>query len=453
MDDISLFFWLTEFICLVTLYYFNRRLLSLLSVSLMTAPYLFFSYAYFVVAPAFNVAFDTYIDRSLFHGDPVWALALLNIVNSIGLLCAYFGVAFADQGPSGGSSAAVNGRMLIAINLILLPVSIFYGIYFLYLSGGLYQDASGKLVVEGSIFNFILIGTAPILFCWTTATYFVLSRKRPPHLLALLIILVHLILVLSMNSARGSRVSMLIQLILAAQIYGLSILRFRFLHYAAAAIFLALFLPTYAYYKYAGFDAFYDYVTGRGPSEVAAHYNDPVTFVVGDIGRADIQAPILMGVLDGIVTPNYFGESYVAGALLILPTSLRPNWAKQKISLGEEAQFKLSGRYNASSQVNNGQFASSRIYGLLGEALLNFGIFAVPAAFFLFGFLSRRCFLRVSPPNSWGRVLTAPFFALFPVYMLFYDFDNIVFQTIVVWSLPALLLLLCMISAKKAGHI
>jgi hypothetical protein len=185
--------------------------------------------------------------------------------------------------------------------------------------------------------------------------------------------------------------------------------------------------------------------------EVVERYNDPVTFIVGDLGRADIQAPILMGVLDGTVVPNYLGETYLAGAFTILPSSVRPTWAQQKISLGEQAQYKLSGRYNATYQLANGQFASSRIYGLLGEALLNFGIYAVPAVFFLFGFLSRRCFLRVSPPSNWGNVLTAPFFALLPVYMLFYDFDNIVFQTVVVWCLPALLLLFCVKSAKIAG--
>jgi hypothetical protein len=42
--------------------------------------------------------------------------------------------------------------------------------------------------------------------------------------------------------------------------------------------------------------------------------------------------------------------------------------------------------------------------------------------------------------KNWPANLTNPYFSLLPIFILFYDFDNIIFQSIVVWGFPLVVL-------------
>jgi hypothetical protein len=119
------------------------------------------------------------------------------------------------------------------------------------------------------------------------------------------------------------------------------------------------------------------------------------------------------------------------GLSIFLPKSLRSEQIYSKRDLGTKAQY---------GNTRGEDFSSSRIYGLTAESILNFGFLGVPISFFIFGFVHRKALDFAKDLKSKGLMLTYPFFFFFPVYMLFYDFDNLVFQSFKVWIVPIIIL-------------
>jgi hypothetical protein len=70
---------------------------------------------------------------------------------------------------------------------------------------------------------------------------------------------------------------------------------------------------------------------------------------------------------------------------------------------------------------------SLRVYGLLGEALLNFGVLLAPLPFAIWGFLMgiyRRSLLTWSPTDA--RLFLAPYLTLAFIFCVFFDLDDFV---------------------------
>ena len=432
------------FACAVAVAIFLRALLHGLPGNILTVPTMVFVWVYFVVVPAANVAFDTYVDERVFITEPVGALTLLNLVNAVLLAVATLGVriARARRARPASDQAGPPPIGLMAALGALVVVSVLYGFYTIYLSAAVLSTASGQLQFSGSLYQYVVIESGPLAFCWLATLYFVRQGRRPATFEAVLVGLVQLLLIMLLSSSRGSRVAIISQMLICAQIFSFCIYRFRARHYIVGGVGLALFLQVYAYYKYGGIDALSDYVSGRSSSETVERYNNPVTFLVGDIGRADIQAPLISRYLEGTFTPNRIGETYLSGASLLLPRQLRPASLRPKTQIGADAQLDRGAAAEDYRGVvlDEGAFVSSRIYGLLGEALLNFGWLGPPLAFLLFGFLSRAALLRAVDFRDWRGLLTTPFFAAVPIYLLFYDFDNLIVQSVTVWALPVAIL-------------
>lgn len=433
----DILFYISLMLCSLALLIFNKALISGIGINYKTVPFLLFSAIFFVVVPFVNVFFDVYVQKSLLSNSPEWDMAILNFVNAFGLIIGLFAIKCAKP-------SKVKNRSIISLNrannfinicVMLLPLCILYGVYSNYLS----RDVSSSINEQNkTIIEYIFIETVPLFFCWMVATYYHVKNKTPNSYIGILIISLHLMLVVLLNSSRGSRVAMLLQLIIAHQIFMNTVFKYKPIHYIIGILVLYITMPIYAYYKYGGVEDLTNYWKYGNQSEIVNHYNDPLKFIVGDLGRADIQAPILRGVLEDKIEPRYWPETYTAALLQILPATIRPSFASPKTVVGAEAQIKL----DASSplyQNSKGETISTRIYSLIGEGLLNFGIISIPFLFFVFGFISRKALYRTNY-NSWPTNLTNPFFSLFPIYMLFYDFDNIIFQSIVVWGLPLFIL-------------
>lgn len=438
--------------CALAVEFFVRNLVRSLPKNILILPSIIFVWVYFILVPAMNIGFDTYVDERVFISSPVDAMTFLNIVNAVLLCIAALGtrllrLPYAAAHPPARS---IPSGMLAALTMLVF-VSVAYGIYTIYLSASVLKDVNGQLQFSGSIYQYLIIESGPLAFCWLVTLYFLSRGRRPEPFEALAIGAVQIFLILALSSSRGSRVAIISQLLICAQIYNFYVFRFRLRHYLVGGIALAAFLQVYAYYKYGGINVLNDYVSGRSSSATVERYNNPVTFVVGDIGRADIQAPLITRYMAGAFTPNYFGETYLSGMSLLLPKDLRPDFLRPKIQIGADAQLDRGGLAQDYTGVvlMDGNFVSSRIYGLLGEALLNFGWIGPPFAFLLFGILSRAALLRATNFQTWDRLLTTPFFAALPIYMLFYDFDNLIVQTITVWTVPALVLTFFRKSAKR----
>jgi oligosaccharide repeat unit polymerase len=441
--------------CALAMLVLQKRVCAGLPKNLLTLPALVFSWVYFVVVPFANVVFDTYVDEFVFTEEPILSITRLNYFNAALLLVAVFGTMLARKREYKPPPKEQPFDAAILALLLLLVVQLAWGFYLIYFSGNFLSEFASQDAWQGSLAAYAVVESAPLAFCWLVTLYYARKGERPIGLMVPVILLVELVLLLGLSSSRGSRVAMLSQLFFCVMIFNYSIYRFKLRDYLLGALACGLFLPIYAYYKYAGIEGLRDYLSGNNTASVAETYNNPVSFLIGDIGRADMQAPLLARYLEGSFSPNYYGESYLAAFTLLIPKDARPSWLRSKTQVGAQAQLDRgtgSQGYRGVISVD-GVYESSRIYGLFGEALLNFGLFGLPFAFLLFGYLFRRVFLKVSDTVTWRQLLVAPYLCFVPIFMLFYDLDNILVQTLSVWAVPFLTVFVAdKLAARKHRH-
>jgi len=142
--------------------------------------------------------------------------------------------------------------------------------------------------------------------------------------------------------------------------------------------------------------------------------------LLGDFGRSDVQAYVLYRycTVDGI--PHSWGGTYAAALALFLPSAVLPGRPPGKMATGTDVMFGPGFAFP-------GNIYASNVYGLAGEAMLNFGVVGVFAAFLVFGTavaLVRRWLVVWGPGDP--RRLILPSLILLTLGMLFSDADNLV---------------------------
>ena len=86
---------------------------------------------------------------------------------------------------------------------------------------------------------------------------------------------------------------------------------------------------------------------------------------------------------------------------------------------------------------------STRIFGLAGEAMLNFGIAGVVPSFFVWGYIVGRIRRRIQSYHFKDiRLLTAPFLISLCIIFLINDMDNVAEMTLYKFLIPALVMYL-----------
>jgi hypothetical protein len=124
----------------------------------------------------------------------------------------------------------------------------------------------------------------------------------------------------------------------------------------------------------------------------------------------------------------------MGAALLVVPKSLWPDRPVGKRKEGTELE------YGAGSYKGE-RFKSTRVYGIAGEAMLNFGPLAVPLTFVVFGLVVgwvRRCLFTWHTADS--RLLLGPYLVNMCFVALVGDSDNLVFFVITNGAIPILVL-------------
>jgi hypothetical protein len=156
---------------------------------------------------------------------------------------------------------------------------------------------------------------------------------------------------------------------------------------------------------------------------------------VGDFSRCDVQAYLLYKLIRENTFQYAHGASYLGAITMVIPRSLwqdRPatvaRWTTD-LEYGE-------GAYQASS------VRSSRVYGIAGEAMLNFGPAGVLIAYIVLGLLTAKLHTVISTLSSGdGRWLVAPFFVNLLFLLLLNDSDNATFYLIKYGLMPIALVL------------
>ena len=238
---------------------------------------------------------------------------------------------------------------------------------------------------------------------------------------------------------RGSRSNFLLQVMTLLVIIHWTQFQIPRKWFVLMAVPIALFLVVYGLYKNVREDitiirSFSDYTAAS--EETGRTWQNTV---VGDLGRSDIQALILWHLQTHGDYQVKYGETYVAAMTILIPQNIRPELCG-KIQAGTEIWYG-TGAYVA------GEFRSSRIYGLAGEAMLNFGVLGVPFLFAVAGILVswfRRFVMALSSDDL--RLFFCAIVLRFVATIWMNDLDNNIFG--IVKNGGLILLLIFLVSEK-----
>jgi hypothetical protein len=207
---------------------------------------------------------------------------------------------------------------------------------------------------------------------------------------------------------------------------------------ALAGALLMGFMYFYLFYKSYGPDA----VRALNPQEdrsemLASAHRSFAGLALGDLGRTDVQAFLLYRMSPEGGGPEYepaWGRTYLGAIALLLPRSLFPDRPLTKFKEGTDALF--------GPGVYEREFVALNAYGIVGEAMLNFGALGIPLAFAAMGGLvvaTRRTLRRYALDDS--RRYLVPFVISLSFMIFIWDSDIIVFYLFKDGLIPALLVL------------
>jgi hypothetical protein len=199
---------------------------------------------------------------------------------------------------------------------------------------------------------------------------------------------------------------------------------------------LYVFVSVYAAYKQHG-GQLLDKISVSGDySAVSKDAEGPATVLVGDFSRCDVQAYLLYKLIKERSFSYGHGATYLGALTMIVPRSLWPDRPATISKWTTDVEYG-EGAYLASS------IRSSRVYGIAGEAMLNFGPAGVLLAYVVLGVLTAMLHGLIGKlPAGDGRWLVAPFFINLLFLLLLNDSDNATFYLIKYGLMPVSLVLL-----------
>jgi hypothetical protein len=263
----------------------------------------------------------------------------------------------------------------------------------------------------------------PILALFAFVSYLRAKGKKPGWGLLSLMLGAYLVLLMLFGGLRGSRSNTIWALFWAAGIIHSCLRKVTRGAVITAGALLLLFMYGYGFYKSAGTDAVKAIESSRQRQRLSESTGRTMPAVIlGDLGRSDVQAFALYKLLTPPVEYRCaWGRTYLGALALSIPRSVWPERPPTKVKETTELE-------TGNGSFDPGVWQSSRVYGLAGEAMLNFGPMAAPIAFVMLGAAvkwARRALARLDPEDS--RWLLAPLLLLVCLQVLINDLDIIIF--------------------------
>jgi len=143
--------------------------------------------------------------------------------------------------------------------------------------------------------------------------------------------------------------------------------------------------------------------------------------LIADFSRSDVQAFIVQELDSGQNVDLAKGRTYLGTLSLLVPRIIWPERPATKLKWTTELE-------NGPGSYGIGVYRSSRMYGQLGEAMLNFGYLGVPISFALMGFVLGK--LSILSRQRWAtdaRRMLLPGMVIASVCMVIQDSDNVLY--------------------------
>ncbi|MDW8206691.1 MAG: hypothetical protein RMJ43_02555 [Chloroherpetonaceae bacterium] len=401
-------------------------------------------YHFFFLAPLLHVYWGYYpFFRAPLSVDPRHWLGMMALLNIGGVLIYRLTRQIRWEGNRARRSIWQLSPTRFAIFLVLaLIVSALLQTYIYAEKGGIsgfiraYEEERAR-AFEGKGWFFTISESFPILAMMGFA---VIARRhaflRTWGVLAIVAV-IFFALQLYFGGLRGSRSSTIFALFWATGIVHFWVRRIpRPVIYMGIA-FLLTYMYVYRFYKHSGSEAFQSLATEEGQRRLERYTGNAMMYtLLVDLARADMQAFLLYRLNRPQCDYDYaFGRTYLAALVSVVPRAIWPDKPPNKAMEGTQLQF---GKY----RYRGMKTASACVYGLGGEAMLNFGYLAVPFAYVVLGLVTgytRRWILSLHPDDM--RLLLCPFMINFSFNFLVGDLDNVMFFVFKNGLMPSLVLL------------
>jgi hypothetical protein len=310
-------------------------------------------------------------------------------------------------------------------------------------------DLTDPTRMAGMGIIFLFSETFPILALMLFAVYAKDNPRLQSWQVLVGVMVAFLVLRILFGGLRGSRSAILFALLWAG-----GILHFYVRPVSRQAVlfgvaFMVVFMYAYGFYKAAGAQSFQAIEDTQARAEIReSSGRDFQSVLLGDLSRADVQAYIFDRVWrpSDVTKSDYqygWGRTYLGAIALFVPESIWPGRPLHKVKEGTEIIFGM-GSYEP------GETWSSKIYGLAGETMLNFGVLPVPIAFAIFGLvvsLTRRLLMILTVGDT--RLLMYPYLVTFCALVLTADSDNLIVYIVQQGAFPFLLVCISSVFLKQ----
>jgi hypothetical protein len=294
-----------------------------------------------------------------------------------------------------------------------------------YISAATSQNAEDASLFKGMGILFIVSESFPIVAMMGFAIW-AQKHKKLRTLPALIgVLIVFFVLQLFFGGLRGSRSNTIWALFWALGIIHFWLRKVSKKVIAVGLVLLVLFMYVYGFFKSGGVESVQNALQEDRSAAEEKSGRTWKGLLLGDLGRSDVQAFVLYRIVRHNTDYEYaWGRTYFAGTLILIPSAILPNKPPNKYLEGTDV---MSGKGSYNPQ-EPGRLVSSKVYGLAGEAMLNFGPLAVPFVFIVLGLMVgrvKRCL--VTWDSSDIRLLLLPMMVNFCFVVLVSDLDNDIF--------------------------
>jgi len=381
---------------------------------------------FFFIAPLFHVYLNYWMDYVT--PPPDWRewLGRMALLNLIGLIAYRHSISYVGKQSGGGNIVqpkfSIDRKNSLRYWLVFLLVTGLLQLFVYLHVGGISGYISAFEALDDTFVGmgwiFVISESFPVLFFIGYAIIYCRHEKTQSWITIFSVLAIFLVLKLLFGGFRGSRSSIIFGLF-----WALGIVHFwirpvpRKIIYVGLA-FVISFMYVYGFYKSAGLKGFEDFTNRESRLKMESMTDRTLEgTILGDFGRSDTQAFLLYRLSNDDSYEYALGKTYLASVALLIPKSIWPERPEGKVQSGTELQY------------GNGLYPlwrSSRVYGLSGEAMLNFGILPIPVFFWLFGMLvaAVRNWIVKSHPRD-ILLLMAPFAVNLCIVTLASDSDNI----------------------------
>lgn len=382
---------------------------------------------FFFMAPLLHVSYDSWMKYII--PPPDWRpwLGYMAALNCVGLLI-YRSVrdrkVKANHRPR--STWQLHQQRFPFILSVALVITFVLQLFVYRQYGGLlgyisaYEERSGAFTGMGWVF--MISESFPIILFMGFALY-VRKRTMVSWWSLVIALCIFIVIQIFFGGLRGSRSNTI-----WAIFWAVGIIHYWIRPISKKIIYLGLplligFMYLYGFYKNLGSEAFQIFQEfGRRVEFEERSGRTLTTALLGDLGRADVQAFILYRqMMQGSDYQYAYGRTYIGAIALLIPRSLWPARPLTKAKEGTEALY-------GANTFHAEFFKASNVYGLAGEAMLNFGFWIVPIVFAIWGIFVK---MISNSLNMWEfydtRYLLLPVLVNLCFIILTADFDNVVF--------------------------